>query len=121
MSDFIENGIKSTKDVVIFLINSKLYIDRVKDVDTTSNIIYLAEYTTINWKSGNPKHPEDAQIRLNCKEPIMKVIESNSKFRHIDNGPGDRKTHPYSFLINTVEELSSVVEALKTKETLRSR
>ena len=120
MSDFFEKGIKSAKDIVIFLINNNVYVNRVKDSDTPANIIYLSDYTTINWKIGSGKLQEDAVIRLNCKEPIMKIIESNSKVQHIDNGPGD-KTRPYSFLIKSMNEFISVVEAIKTKEIYRSR
>ena len=53
------------------------------------------------------------QIRLNCKKEAIQVIEQKTNLKHIANGDGD-KTHEYSFLFDTFEQIKNAVESLKT-------
>ena len=61
---------------------------------------------SFNWKV------RTKQIRLNCKKEAMQVIEQKTNLKHIDNGKGD-PTHEFSFLLDTFEEFSDAVNALK--------
>ncbi len=120
MKGFIENGIKSANDLVNYLKENKVRVDRVVQVESSQNVIHLPEFTTMNWKSGRKsKNPENAKVRVNCKGNIMKLIEAETNLEHIDNGVGDNRTHPYSFILENVDDLQSVVDAFKTKFTFR--
>ena len=74
--------------------------------DTSQNVIRIPCMVSFNWKA------RAKQIRLNCKKEAMIVIEQKTKLRHIDNGVGD-STHEFSFLLETFEDFSNAVEALK--------
>lgn len=97
----------SGRGLLQFLQDSGLNVDHTTGIDGSDNVIYLTDKTTFNWKGRNE------QVRINCKEHAMNVIEMNTDLRHIDNGKGD-PTRPYSFIFSDLRDLIKAVDALKT-------
>lgn len=104
--DFIENGINSGSSLYNYLIERGFEVIAPISLDTSENVIRLPNYISFNWKS--PKK----QVRVNCQKEAMQWIEARTRCKHIDNGIGD-PTHPYSFLLNNILELSNVIDAIK--------
>ncbi len=98
--------IQSGKDIKEYLENKGFDV-KATAIDTSENVIRIPCMVTFNWKSSSK------QVRLNCKQEAMQVIEQKTNLKHIENGVGD-KTHKYSFLFNTFEEFENAVAALKT-------
>lgn len=108
MNDFefinINNGIQLYE-----FLNKSLFINHTISLNTSNNVIYLNDGTTLNWKSNNN------QIRINCKENAKTIIEQNTNLKHIGNGKGDN-VHPYSFLLNTLPDLIDAIASLRKIE-----
>ncbi len=103
-NDFEENGITGGGSLYSFLEESGINDMKKTSIDTNNNVIRLPHFITMNWKKD--------KIRVNCKISEMEWIEAKTGFKHFDNGSGD-PTHPYSFFINSFEELNIIINAIK--------
>ena len=105
MSTFSLYGINSGPELKRFLDCCGLNTKGVA-IKTSSNVIYLSDYVTLNWKSRN------GQVRVNCKEDMMHIIEQNTNVKHQINGPGDT-THGFSFLLDNMGDLVDIIYVLR--------
>lgn len=112
-NSFEAAGVDSGTGIIRYLEGRGLLVVRRYAPTTPNNIIGIPDLTTFNWKS------DAEQIRVNCKEDAMHVIEANTKLKHIDNGPAD-PPRPYSFLLDDFSQLEEVVSALLTIEKNRA-
>lgn len=103
-NDFEKNGITDGESLYSFLEEAGINDMKKTSINTGNNVIRLPHYITMNWKKD--------KIRVNCKISEMEWIEAKTGFKHFDNGSGD-PTHPYSFFINSFEELNIVINAIK--------
>ncbi len=111
-NDDICEYVRSAWSLAAHISKSGLVIAGQSGMDGGDNIIRLPDKTTFNWKS------RDRIVRINCKEPAMRLIESDTGLRHIPNGRGD-PARPYSFIIDTYSDLAACLAALGKVEKNR--
>lgn len=103
---FEDNGIKSGKTLFNYLEKSGFSNMKSNALDNSDNYIILQDYNkmSFNWKLSQK------QVRVNCKVDEMKWIESQTGYSHVENSD---KVRPYSFLLNSFEELENVIKSIK--------
>ena len=102
---FSNFGIKSGEGLKSLLDSCGLITNGVA-LDSSQNVIRLSNCVTLNWKSRRK------QVRINCKEAMMHVIEQKTNLKHIANGSGD-PTHEFSFLLDDMGSLVDVIYVLR--------
>ena len=102
INDFIASG----RELAEYLENMGLRIEHTNAIDTSQNCIYLANRTSLNWKS------KDRIVRLNCKDDVKDVIERTTELRAIPNGVGD-KIRSWSFIIGNLDDMNSAIKAIQ--------
>ncbi len=104
-NDFASDGINNGETLYNYLMELGLTDLSCTAIDTNANVIRLPNYITFNWRK------DKKQVRVNCKKDEMQWIEFETGYKHIDNGTD--RTHPFSFLLDNVDELINVVGAIK--------
>ncbi len=108
-NDNISEYIRSPWSMLTHIQKSGLVVEKKIGMSNSDNSVRLPDKTTFNWKNRN------RVVRVNCKEPTMRVIEDSTGLRHVLNGTGD-PARPYSFLISTYSGFESCLTALKKIE-----
>ena len=103
---FENKGVNSGYGILGYLVNEGVEIVNKYSLDTSDNYVIIPEHISFNWKAKNK------QIRVNCKENAKQWIEEETTLRCELNGKGDT-TREYSFLLDSFEQFSLVVEVLK--------
>lgn len=94
------------ESLLIYLKTKKMNIDSVSGIPGPNNCIYLPDKTSFNWKS------QSGEVRVNCKQDVKTIIETQTGLKMIRNGVGD-STREYSLLVANQYDLDKVLEALR--------